>query len=302
MLTGRDILWGVVLPAVVALVAAIAGQCGVGRDRRTQPWGPAAAIAAAFAVAYVGIAGGVPAFPPAVAQGWLFYFAALAVVVGILATIQMAFSSAPRPRPMLVGVLDFLAVFLLFLAPRLIFARAAALGPAKIRLGALAVFGGMFLWWLGMEALARRRHGVTLPLLLSAFAGSSALVLINARTQTLGQIAGAVAVALLVMTLLSLWYRQLSLAGGGILAINLIVLGLLLCGHLFADLTCREMLILAAAPLALWTGEIPPIARKPWLRFAVSAVLMLAILSAALVPALQGLKQTMDEQSQSSQY
>ena len=49
-------------------------------------------------------------------------------------------------------------------------------------------------------------------------------------------------------------------------------------------------------------GEIAPLRRRPWARFVVSAVLMFGVLSVALVPAAKGLKQTMDEQRESSQY
>jgi hypothetical protein len=80
------------------------------------------------------------------------------------------------------------------------------------------------------------------------------------------------------------------------------LLGLVLCGYFFADLTPTELLILAAAPLTLWAGEIPPLRRRPWARFIVSAVLMLAVLSVAVISAAKGVKRTMDEQTESYQY
>src|SRR3954466_13649533 len=86
MLTLHDIRWGIVFPAIVALLPTIAGQLGMRRDRTTQPWGPALAIAAGFAAAYYGIVGQLPHWPPAAAQGWLVYLAGLVVVIAVLAT------------------------------------------------------------------------------------------------------------------------------------------------------------------------------------------------------------------------
>src|SRR5438128_1323477 len=63
MITPRHILWGILLPALIALIATLLGQLGVRRERKTQPWGPALAIAGGFALAYVGIVGAAPSFP-----------------------------------------------------------------------------------------------------------------------------------------------------------------------------------------------------------------------------------------------
>src|SRR2546430_3809472 len=87
MLTPHDMLWGIVFPAIVALVATIAGQLGVRRESKSQSWGPALAIAAGFAVAYIGIVGGVPSLPPATAQGWLVYLAGAVVLIAVVATM-----------------------------------------------------------------------------------------------------------------------------------------------------------------------------------------------------------------------
>src|SRR5258705_13788957 len=99
MITSRHILWGIVLPAIVALIVTIAGQLGVRRERKTQPWGPALAIALGFMLAYIGIVGAAPALPPTAAQGWLFYLAAAVVIIAILG------AALPRSQGWLIALI-----------------------------------------------------------------------------------------------------------------------------------------------------------------------------------------------------
>jgi hypothetical protein len=174
--------------------------------------------------------------------------------------------------------------------------RAAALEPGELRTTLAVAIGGFIAWWGAMESLAARERGGAFPLLLSAAIGSAAIALVAAHTQALGQILAGVAVVMLVIGVLGFWYRELSLARGGVLAIALTFLGLLLCGHLYADLTPRDALIIAAAPVTLWLGQIPALHRRPVAKFVVCATALLAVLSIAIVPAVKELKATMDEQ------
>jgi hypothetical protein len=174
--------------------------------------------------------------------------------------------------------------------------RAAALEAGEFRTTVAVAIGGLIGWWAGLVCLARRRRGGALPLLLSAAVGSGAIALVAAHTQALGQILGGVAIALVIVAILGFWYREMTLARGGMLAIALTFLGLLLCGHLYADMTPRDALILAAAPLTLWIGEIPGLRRRPGVKFLVCAVALFGVLSIAVVPALRELKATNDEQ------
>src|SRR5439155_9043417 len=209
MIPPRHILWGILLPALIALIATLLGQLGVRRERKTQPWGPALAIAGGFALAYVGIVGAAPSFPPAAAQGWLFYLAGAVVVIAAVAAML-------RSR----GWIDaMLSVMVLALAAWLLSRpQAQTLSPpafwATVVMAAVGIVG----WWMAMESLARRRPGGTLPLLLAGATGAAAIVLVNAHTQSLGQIAGGVAVVLTILALLGFWFRNFSLARGGMLA------------------------------------------------------------------------------------
>src|SRR5687768_692760 len=86
MLTTHDILWGIVFPAVIAIVVMLMSHWPSGRRAAaTQTWGPPLALTVGFIVAYTGIAAK-PALRPVSVQGWLVHLCAAAFVVGIVAT------------------------------------------------------------------------------------------------------------------------------------------------------------------------------------------------------------------------
>ena len=64
------------------------------RERATQPWGPALAIAAGFAAAFVGLDGG-RAFPPRDAQTGSSTSASSSVLIAIAATVAARTSVGP---------------------------------------------------------------------------------------------------------------------------------------------------------------------------------------------------------------
>jgi hypothetical protein len=127
-------------------------------------------------------------------------------------------------------------------------------------------------------------------------------VLTDSGSQSLGQLAGAAAVILAVLMASGLWFRNLSLAHGGVLAVGLIALSLILLGHLLADVTMRDAMILAGGPLAILVGEFPGIRKQTWLRFTVATIAMFGVLAIAVAPAIKGLHNTMTEQSESTLY
>jgi hypothetical protein len=114
---------------------------------------------------------------------------------------------------------------------------------------------------------------------------------------------GAVAFPLLIVALAAAWSGGASLARGGILAGAVLLLGLLLGGRFLADLSTRDMALLAAAPLAAWAGEIPGLGKgNSWKRNAVRIVAVLAICALPAFDAAKGLKETLREQTESYQY
>jgi hypothetical protein len=157
-------------------------------------------------------------------------------------------------------------------------------------------------WWVLMDVLAARTRGGGVSILLSLVMGTAALSLVNASSQRLGQLSGAVAIALGVIAVVGFWGRESMVARGTLLVIVVLLLGMLVSGKFFADLTLRDMLLLAAAPLAMWAGKLPWV-RNHWLRrFAVSALAVLIVLAIPLTTAVTGLRTTMREQSEGYEY
>src|SRR5687767_4022120 len=90
MLTTHDILWGIVFPAVIAIVVMLISHWPIGnRAAATQTWGPPLALAVGFIVTFAGIAAR-PVLKPVSVQGWLVHLCAAAFVVGIVATWRSA--------------------------------------------------------------------------------------------------------------------------------------------------------------------------------------------------------------------
>ncbi|MEA2734438.1 MAG: hypothetical protein QOE14_889, partial [Humisphaera sp.] len=257
----------------------------------TQPWGPALAIAGGFAVAFVALAGR-PTFPPNAVEGWLVYMGGVAALVGALATLK----NKPRWLVPLLSVAVLAATAWLLARPlALRFTRA----ETWTMTGVLAAM--MIVWWLAIDRLSARVRGPAIPVLLTIYAGATIPILVNAHSQTFGQFAAASAAALAGIAIMSFWFRDLSLARGGVLALTIVLLGVVACAHFYLNLSLRDAVLVFVAPIGLWAGEIVP-TRSKAVRFAVAAVVMLGILAIPLVPALSGLKQMMQEQTDSYSY
>ncbi len=289
MLTPHDILFGIILPAVIAVVAMLLSHLPPWkRDAQTLPFGPAVAIAGGFVVAFAGITGW-PELPPIGFEGWLVYLAIASAVVGVIATIPKT-----KTKTIVVPILSALLVvatsyFLL-----------AWRSPQWGLLTIVAIAG--VVWWLLMDRLAARAQGAGLPILLGLFGVSAAMVLINSGTQSFGQIAAGAGVPVGVVGLSGLLFRRLSIAHGGVLALTVTLMAIVLCGHLLADVTWRDVIVLAVAPLALWLGELPAINRRGWRKFVAGGVAMMIVASIAVAPAARGLVKTMHEQTESYRY
>jgi hypothetical protein len=288
------LLWVISLPAAIALVATLVSLIPWRREAAGQPWGPALAICAGFAATFVtlkGLRGG--GFPPGDVQHWLVYLGVPVVLSAVLATV---WAKHARWVTLEGGVV--LAILTVWLLTRPLARRVEP--PEYWR--QFAIFCGAFVCWFTLtEALAARVRGFAIPLLLALCAGVAALVLVNAHSLLLGQLAGAVAATLGAITVLAFWFQNLSLARGGVAALTVVLLGVILCGHLFADLTTGELALLFAAPLMAWAGELQFL-KRGGVRFAVRLIAVLLVLAIPLVPALKGLRETMQEQTDSYSY
>ena len=290
------LVWVIAAPVAIALVATLLAHLPPRRDRATQPWGPALAVAGAFAAAFAGLRGR-PAFPPRDAQTWLVYLGAISVLIAILATVL-----APKKRWSWFVLAPLSIILILATVWLLARSQIPLFGWKRFLLRAAVIAAGMIVWWVLMEALAARPKGVAaaLPLILTITASVAALTIVNAHSMLLGQLAGSIAAALGAITLLGVWFKKLSLARGGVLTLTIVLLGVILAAHFFADLSRLDLILLGVAPLAAWAGELPWKGKRT--RFAVRVIAVLVVLLIPLVPALRGLRATLQEQTDSYMY
>jgi hypothetical protein len=157
---------------------------------------------------------------------------------------------------------------------------------------------GMVAWWAAMEALSLRLHHAGATVLLLIFTIAAALVLMNSATQRFAQLAGAVAIVLGVMVL-ARWVLEISPAGGGVLAVAITVLGLLVAGHFFAEVSLAHLALVALAPMAVWVRFLPGLRKRRWLAITAATVAVAVLMSLVLVPTIQGLNKMYKEEIQS---
>ena len=285
------LIWVIALPVAVSLVAIFVAHVPPGRNRATQQWGPALALAGAFAAAFVALRGR-PRIPPPDAQSWLVYFGGASVLIAIVATVV----KKNRWRAIVFVASVVLIAATVWFTWR---SQIPIFGWREFLIRMAIVAACIVAWWLLIDRLAARVKGPAVPLVLTITASVAALVLVNAHSVFLGQLAGAVAASLGAMTVASLYFKKFTLAGGGVLTLAVLLLGVLLLGKVY-DLSYLDLTLLSAAPLAAWLGELPFKSKRA--RFATRVLAVLLVLLIPLVPALKGLRATMQEQTESYMY
>jgi hypothetical protein len=291
-LTPRDILFLVGLPVLLAAVAMLATRPWR-RGRDLGGWGAAVAIAGGLQLAFVNEFG-VPRFPPASAQQWIFYFAVpLVLVAGALVFVKSKWFAIVAPLVVLGAIPWVMLRNFSFDTPQLRWTWIAG--------GAVAIIA----WWAAMEPLARRARGGALPLLLGVVMGVTGLAIIDGGIKTLGFVTGSVAFPLFVVAAAATWSRGSSVARGGVLTLAGLLGALLICGHLlgYPGVPILDVALLALAPLAAWAGELPGLGKPDsWKRGVIRVVAVLAVLALPAFHAATGLKKTADETFDSYSY
>jgi hypothetical protein len=253
MLSLADFLAGVLLPAALApglLLAAwrIARRRMSARDSRS--WGGPLAVAGGFIAGYWALLGR-PELPPLDALDWLFYLAPPLAVAGTAdARLGLRFGA----RAVLIAA-SVATTFLLVGWPLLG-------GEASARIlvaGALATAS-----IVALDALAVRSSAARLSAILLAAAAPAAVVVLLSGSQRLGQIGGLLVGCGAGLLAANLVLGSAAIGRGTTLVFGTLLAGVLVCSHLYAELTSGNALLLAAAPNMAWLAYLVP-KRAGWL-------------------------------------
>ncbi len=249
MLTLRDLLWGVALPAFAA--AAVLGM-GWQPWRREHPAGTGlVAVPVALAIGFVLGSGGVlgwPALPPLDSVEWLvllgFFWAAVGVAESLLAISGVRLW---LERALVASVSAWL-----LLRPLVSYAWSGAEAGAWIA----GLTGAMLLACAALERCDDRSPGVSSAAAALILAAASGLVLLLSGSQKLGQLAGALSGSLLGLVVFAAVARGAALGRGGVLVFGMLWSGLLIAGYFYAGLTWLNALLLFSAPLLGCLNEL----------------------------------------------
>ena len=262
----RDLLWGIVYPALAA--GCTWAFLGGGWFRRDARWVSSLAVALAFVIAYVGLLDG-PPLEPTSAREWLFWVAAGGALLSPLEALRPR--AAGAVRVLFVGGLVWIVLRRQYLNH---WAGEGADSPFPELVLAL---GLTLVGWTALERVAKQTPGAGAPLVLWTLAAGLALCSLWSSSGLYAQLAGAVAAAMGAALVLA-WLRPGTwFAGGGAgLAWGLLA-GIGMAAHFYAQLGTTEVLLLAGAPLCALVPDLPLLrkqsdARRVALRFLLVAV------------------------------
>jgi hypothetical protein len=276
MLTLRDALFGLVLPALVGTVFFFVGRRKVlvGAPAEDGSSDASAALPYALASGYLlgdaALFGG-PRLPPVEAIEWVFG-AAIAMLV-----VTLVFQFVWR-QPWA----WFVAIGVVFGAT--IYEIARPLVEHSWNQGeSIAWIAGCWIAAMavsaGLAGAVRKERGVAIVAAQAIVLMIGAAVVMMSGSQTFGQKAATLPAALAPMALLAIITRT-NLSGPELAPMFVLLFGgVLLCTHWYSELTAVNAALLFFAPLGVWIGNISVIAAlKNWRRAAIQ-------LAAVVIPA-----------------
>lgn len=274
----QQILWGALLPAVIALAGLIGINWRLWREGGVfLHWGTPVALIAGYLFAHWRIVGLPLTFPPTDPNEWLFVTAVIAAIWGVIEHF-----AAKRPllsdvgRLVLVGAITWLVL-------RPLMGNLWQGSTGYLWWGGLAL--GWWLWWSVQVRLADRLPGLLVPLVLSMVAGGGGFVLLWSNSSSLSQLSGAVAAVTGVLVPVLLWRRGIA-GGAGSVASVAGVLGLIWLNAItFVPVPVGRIIVLALASLTPVLALVPALKRKPyWVSVVVCVLITAGILTAIMVP------------------
>lgn len=217
----------------------------------------ALAWAIAVCVAYAAGHLAIESWPgtPLVAQDWLF----MAVLpAALLAACISARSGTPAWLTwMLRAVIAFAAPPLLMQSYLRYTWSAGEAAAWIVGLGAVTL-----VVWASQSALERREPGPSLPISLLLVVFGIAITIMTSGSQSVGQLAFALATALGGVGLVSLFLPAKQPAMGSSAVVWPVAFAILMLGRFYASVTDLHLALLALAPLAAWLAEIGVIHKR----------------------------------------
>ena len=298
MFTTREILYTAAVPFVVALAVLLAAW-RPWRRRDGAPargwWAGAAGAGAGFLSAFALLDGQVPGWPAAEARHWLFYFVAALTLLGLVEAMLHAWLPGAAWMRAEAALLVFAAgLFLLFQSLLKNDAWTAPEGACRLLAMAVLVHAA----WASTEVLVLRLPRPAGPLVIAAFSGSVALVVMLSGSLVYGRLAGALAAAALAAAAVSAAAPRFTVARGGVTVIIPATVAILLMGRYYVEpgVGGRNAAMLLGSLALPWVAALRPLRRRrPWVRTVIAVVLTALPAGTAVLLAQRGFARAQQE-------
>jgi hypothetical protein len=266
MLTLRDGLFGVLLPALIGVALfflgrreakrgeAVAGSSTTNDASAAVPF----ALGFGFLLGFAALKGG-PKLPPGEAVEWLFFAAAS------MALVSLVYQFVWRQQWVwIVAVAALLLATIIAITQPLV-------ENSWSRTESIAWIAGCFFSAMvvavGCSFAVRNERGFAIAAAQAIILSLGAAVLIMSGSQTYGQLAGTLPASLFPMVLLAILLRTNLIGPEPMPMFVLLFGGMLLCGHLYSELTLLNTFLLFFSPLGCWIGKPARIQKlKSWQR------------------------------------
>lgn len=280
MLTDAQILYGIVIPGLVALLAVASPRRrneDATRDRAAFRW--PLLLALVVLLAHFGL-NNITEFKGLVVddrEKWvrMFFAPALGVIIGIV----MSFT--PRWWWLRGALFAMLAIGVWFTTRDLFYDS----DPLLVRI----IPGvGTFILLCALEPLAMREEGPLMPLGLWIVVGAAAAVILQSGNMKVGLPLGAMSVAFFVIAIFAFIDRRTTLADGGLAVAIPTIVTMLDVRYAYAISEGVEIpwLAFALPPMALlclWVGHAPWMRdRSKWIRIPLALILAAGLCAAAI--------------------
>jgi hypothetical protein len=272
MLSLKDVLLGILLPAVVAgVLLLLSTRVGTRQGRVLATW----ALGAGYLCAHVGIIGW-PARPSATVTPGARDYMAWSVVLWLICSLTALASATPHALvPIFRAAFSALLIGVSLHAP---IQASGGLWPAVV------AFALLIASWAGTDALVERSSGPVPLLALLVTVTCASIATLLGHGALAAQLAGGMCACIGASAVVAWLAPTFQLAAGGVGVILLVLGGVLISGVFFADLHWASATLVLVSLAAPWLVARSPV-HRPWRAAIVRAAIAAAFGAAAIVVA-----------------